>query len=194
MKYIIFFIAAIACSLCLSTCSEEESNNIDSKIPFYQKLGITFTNNSTFAFAHFSKNTDKAFAEIKLEGDQSIKVNGQYMNYHKIDELEDFISYSYSKILQAGIDKVTFTFTRNRGEVYKNEANKSQIQSIAIPADFKLARNGKTALIWIGAPKSAKETIEATVSYENNGGVEQIPGEVQENGTSVVFELSQVNA
>lgn len=185
--------AVIACGLCLNSCSEEESGNIDSKVPFYQKYGVTFTASETYAFAHFSKNKDKDFEEIKLEGEQSIKVNGEGMEYHNIDEMEDF-TYSYTKILKTGTDNVKFTFTRNKGEVYENQANKSQINAIAIPQGFKLNGDGKTTLTWIGNVKGNEETIEANIIKINNGKSETIPGEVQENGTSVVFTLSQMSA
>jgi hypothetical protein len=124
-----------------AACNEESSDQIGDT-PIYQRYKVEFSaSGDVTAYAHFSKNSDKYFKDIKLEGEQGIKANGKEMDYNNLDNL-DFL-YNYSANLSKNTNKVTFAFTRQKGMVLTNTVAKSDVAALSLPATITLV-NGST--------------------------------------------------
>src|SRR5574344_118532 len=124
-----------------AACEEDSSAQIGDT-PIYQRYKVEFSaSGDVTAYAHFSKNKDQFFKDLKLEGDQRIRANGEEMDYNNLDNL-DFL-YNYSANLGTKVNKVTFAFTRQKGMVLTNTASKSDVAALSLPATLTLV-NGYT--------------------------------------------------
>lgn len=164
-KYFLFtfLIAAWA----MTSCSNDDSPDIDESVPFFQNLGVAYdvTNQATRVGANFNK-LDSAGINIKLNGPASILINGKTPNFANVGVY--FYTYSFPRL-----DDVTFTFTRSEDQVFTNVASIDDVKPIAIPASFNSASiKGTTILTWEGDPIGEGEMVEARITYD--GGVNSL--------------------
>lgn len=171
------------CIVFVSACKEENSGDIDPDTPFYQRYMVKFSNQETMAYANFTKNKDALFKEIKLEGEQSIRVNGKEMNYNELEELD--VAYAYSRNLGKATD-VSYIFVRTKNKVYKNSVLKTDILPIAIPSEVKTVTNN-TAFAWQGEPSSADGEVSATLTRSTEEGAALYAGQVTDSKTEIIF-------
>lgn len=164
-------------------CSEEDSQDIDNNTPIYQRYMVEFSDNGTMAYAHFSKDKDAFFKDVKLEGAQSIRVNGKSMNYNLIEELN--ISYNYSRNLEKA-SEVTFVFVRAKNKVYRNSVEKTEISRIALPDHLEVVVND-VAFAWVGESASRDNEVIAVLSRETNDSYADYMGTVTESRKEIVF-------
>lgn len=163
MKQIVYLPFFVLLAL-LSSCSSEESSVLHSSVPFYQDLSITYdmTHNKTHAGANFNKNKSTG-ENIKLTADASIRFNNEIPNYANI--LPYFYTYTFN-----GTDKVTFTFTRSKGNVYVNSGSLEDVNEAEILNTYTtFYLNRKNDFFWFGKALEANEQIQ--VSLEQNGGI-----------------------
>lgn len=171
------------CMVFISACKEENSGDIDSDTPFYQRYMVKFSDQETMAYANFTKNKDALFKEIKLEGEQSIRVNGKEMNFNELEELD--ITYAYSRNLGKATD-VSYVFVRTKNKVYKNSVQKTDILPIAIPSEIATVANN-VAFAWQGEPSSAGGEVSATLTRSTDDGAVLYSGQVTEGKTEIIF-------
>lgn len=153
----------------LAACNEESSKDIGNA-PLYQRYRVEFqadADDDVMAYANFSKGRDEFGKSVKLEGAQSVKVNGRSMDYRDLEEMHSF-NYAYSTEVGEGIDDVTFTFTRNKGEVYTNMVRKDDVAEIRLPRPLAAVANG-VPLEWTGVSGMEDGEVTAVLSRRVNG-------------------------
>ncbi len=149
----LFMFAAFAAAAMFAACDDDDTSN-DTKAYFYQSLSAEYnvTTNQTYAAANFNRSNANG-ESIILAGNQSLLINGQLPVYANVSP------YYYTLTLP-GLDKLTFVFTRDVGEVYTNTVSVDQVKPVTIPADFVTVKStGTTTLTWTGDPVGDKETI-----------------------------------
>lgn len=182
--YIVSCALALVVCCCLSSCTEELSEDLKATDVIFQKYRVEFSNSQdTWVYARFVKDKDKAFNELKLTGEQQIMVNDKSMAFHYVNDKAP-VDYSYS--LKLGkVDQVDFTFQRAKNKQYKNTALKSVIQPLAIPADLKVIQNN-VAWKWEGEALKSGEKIEVTLETgKDNYAIYY--GSVSEDGREITF-------
>ncbi len=170
-------------TLVAASCKKEDSRNLNVDTPIYQHYKVMFgADNNTSAYALFTRNKTDFMKEIQLTGDQRIQVNGDDMNFHRLNEADGV--YSYTKVL-GNVSDVAFTFTRAKDKVYKNAVKRSDVNAIGIPADLSEISKGKI-FSWTGAVLGINEKIEATISQKSPA-YRSISASLTNSNTQLVF-------
>lgn len=164
-KYV--WLAVLLPALVFTACDNDDSDVVGESVPFYQKLGVEYnvTQNHTRVGANFNKNNSKG-ANMKLGGSSSIRFNGITPKFLNVGEY--FYTHSFN-----GLDDITFTFTRSKGNVFTNVASLNDIDPIAIPDTFTtISVSGNTTLTWEGKPIGANEYVQVRIEFK--GGVNTV--------------------
>ena len=165
----------------LTSCGDDAPSEIDPSVPFYQNLGVEYniTQNHTHIGANFNKYNSEGVS-LRLP-DKNILFNGKE---------PDFLgqgTYMYM-LSESGLDSVTFTFTRWKGQVYTNNVSIEDVDPIAIPESFTAIKgSGSTVITWEGNPIGKDEYIQAHLTY--SGGVYDL-NNTQEGATSITLNFT----
>lgn len=187
MKNLFNYVAICAILFGVVSCTEDRSDDLRG-IPFYQRYMVEFTAQTTNVYAHFSKYKDETFQEIQLTGEQNIKVNNENMEYHMLSD-DWNILYSYSRSLGNATD-VTFTFTRDRGQVYQNSVSKSVIATIALPTDLTVVSQNQW-IQWLGDAATSDGEVSALLSKQTENGAVSYSAEVNKETSQFRFVESE---
>lgn len=164
-KYV--WLAFLLAAFVFTACDNDDSDVVGESVPFYQKLGVEYniTQNHTRVGANFNKNNSKG-ANMKLGGSSSIRFNNISPKFLSVGEY--FYTHSFN-----GLEDITFTFTRSKGNVFTNVASLKDINPIAIPDTFTtVSVSGNTTLTWEGEPIGANEYVQVRIEFK--GGVNTV--------------------
>lgn len=145
----------------LASCSNDNSNEKDPIVSFYQVLGVEYdaTHNETHAGANFKRN-DIEGTNLKLSSG-AVLING-------IEPLFETSGVYYYKESFKGLQDITFTLSRSQDRVFINKASMMNATFIGIPETFtSIDKHGTTVLAWEGAPIAKNEYVIARL--ECNG-------------------------
>lgn len=179
-KYLLF--AFLLPAFLFTACDNDDSDVVGESVPFYQKLGVEYnvTQNHTRVGANFNKNDSKG-SNMKLGGNSSIRFNSITPKFLSVGEY--FYTHSFN-----GLDNITFTFTRSKGNVFVNAASLNDINPIAIPDTFTTVfANGNTVLTWEGEPIGPNEYVQARIEFK--GGINNIYNR-NEGGKTITINFS----
>ena len=180
------FLAVIATCLSLSSCQQEESEDLGDT-PLFQRYMLTINpSGEKVAYAGFSKERNRIRKQVKLNGEQKITVNGKPMNYNRLDKNHS-VEYSYSLELDKNTQEAEFSFIRFKGKNIKNIICPNNSLFISLPSGLKTIEAGK-AVYWNGAAKTGDEVIEVKLESVNDKDYSQYYGTVTSDGKGFVFD------
>lgn len=148
----------------MASCSQDDSEDLGDT-PFYQDYAVSISEEGVTAYAHFSKDKEDVLNSIKLDGEQSLWINGSELTEYGID-LNNTNTYPYHLDLGKGIKSVEFKFIRKKNMTLTNTVKTSDIKEFHLGEETTL--DGNTEIAWIGEDQE-NTSISAMIEWEDGG-------------------------